>query len=47
MSTKELPKFKFSESIDIYPEQVFFITELSFAFVNVRPAVPGIDFFVF
>ena len=37
-------KFKFSEKIDIDPSQVFFLTPLTYAFVNIRPVVPGMLF---
>ncbi|KAA6376305.1 MAG: bis(5'-adenosyl)-triphosphatase [Streblomastix strix] len=33
--------FQFGSHIVIPPNQVFFETELSFAFVNLRPVVPG------
>ena len=40
----ELPglTFKFSSKITISPSQVFYLTDLSYAFVNIRPVVPGL-----
>ncbi|CAL6293619.1 unnamed protein product [Bathycoccus prasinos] len=40
-SSKESNQFQFSSKIRIPPSHVFYETPLSFAFVNIKPVVPG------
>jgi hypothetical protein len=40
-SSKESIQFQFSSKINIPPSHVFYETPLSFAFVNIKPVVPG------
>ena len=40
-SSKESIQFPFSSKINIPPSHVFYETPLSFAFVNIKPVVPG------
>ena len=40
-SSKESIQFQFSSKIRIPPSHVFYETPLSFAFVNIKPVVPG------
>jgi hypothetical protein len=40
-SSKESIQFQFSSKIHIPPSHVFYETPLSFAFVNIKPVVPG------
>ena len=40
-SSKESIQFQFSSKIHIPPQHVFYETPLSFAFVNIKPVVPG------
>ena len=43
MTTQNATKhhFQFGETISISPKHVFYETPLSFAFVNLKPVVPG------
>jgi hypothetical protein len=40
-SSKESIQFQFGSKIHIPPSHVFYETSLSFAFVNIKPVVPG------
>lgn len=43
MSATQSIQFKFSEKIDIPLSQVFFLTPLTYCFVNIRPVHPGLE----
>lgn len=40
-SSRTTQNFQFGDAISISPKHVFYETPLSFAFVNLKPVVPG------